>query len=66
MPKYQFHRLPEAGGDAHPVEGVYFDDTVAMRRAMGAEFPSGCDVWQGQRYVGRFHRATEPDPLVDP
>jgi hypothetical protein len=57
MPKYQLHRLPEGGGDLHPVEMVLFNDTAAMRRAMTDEFPDGCDVWQGQRFVGRFHRA---------
>jgi hypothetical protein len=62
MPKYQFHRLPEGGGDLHPIERVLFNDTAAMRRAMGDEFPDGCDVWQGPRFVGRFHRAMAPLP----
>ncbi len=57
MPKYQFHRLPEVGKDAEPIEQVLFDDTAALRRAIGAEFPDGCDVWQDSRFVGRFHRA---------
>jgi hypothetical protein len=57
MPKYQFHRLPEGAGDLRPVEVVLFDDVAAMRRAMGEAFPDGCDVWQAQRFVGRFHRA---------
>jgi hypothetical protein len=60
MPRYQFHRLPEGGGDLHPIEKTLFNDAAAMRRAIGDEFPHGCDVWQAQRYVGRFHRATIP------
>lgn len=57
MPKYQFHRLPEGGQDPEPLEMTLFDDTAAMRRAIGDEFPDGCDLWQGERFVGRFHRA---------
>ncbi len=57
MPRYHFHRLPEAGGDTHPVERAHFSDAAAMRHAIGPDFPDGCDLWQGERYVGRFHAA---------
>ncbi len=59
MPVYHFHPLPDRPTpDSHepPVEAVLFNDAVAGRIALGARFPSGCDVWQGSRYVGRFHR----------
>ena len=56
MPRYHLYRLPEAG-DAAPVEDSFFSDAAAIRRAIGPAFPYGCDVWQGQRYVGRFHGA---------
>ena len=62
MPKYQFHRLPEGGQDTAPLEQILFDDSAAMRRAMGVDFPDGCDVWQGPRFVGRFHRASDRAP----
>lgn len=62
MPTYHFHRLPEGGGDADPVAQVLYDDAAAARRAMGEAFPHGCDIWQGHRYVGRFHGAVRPDP----
>ena len=54
MPVYHFHTLPERG-DA-PVKVVLFSDAAAGRVALGARFPEGCDVFQGPRYVGRFHR----------
>jgi len=53
MPVYQFHALPDRG-DA-PVKIVLFSDAAAGRIALGAQFPYGCDVFQGPRYVGRFH-----------
>ena len=57
MPAYQFHRLPE-DHDAKPVEHRFFSDAAAIRCAMGPTFPDGCDLWQGLRFVGRFHRAS--------
>ena len=55
MPEYRFYDLaaPEAGETERL---KLFDDAVAMRRAMGEQFPAGCEVWQGLRFVGRFHR----------
>ena len=50
--------------DTPDVEKVLFDDTAAVRRAIGEEFPDGCDVWQAERFVGRFHRAAGPHPTV--
>ena len=57
MPVYQFHRFPEPG-DTEPLEHSFFSDAAAIRFAIGPEFPDGCDVWQGQRYVGGFHGAS--------
>jgi hypothetical protein len=54
MPVYQFHGLPE--GDTPPTKIVLFNDGVAGRIALSPQFPDGCDVWQGTRFVGRFHR----------
>ena len=60
MPAYHFHALPER--DAPPVKVILFSDVAAARIALGAQFPSGCDVWQGARYVGRFHRGGDEPP----
>jgi hypothetical protein len=54
MPVYQFHALPDQG--ATPLKVVLFSDAAAGRIALGPQFPEGCDVYQGARYVGRFHR----------
>lgn len=54
MPAYLFHPLPAR--DTLPVKIVVFSDAVAGRIALSAQFPEGCDVWQGARFVGRFHR----------
>ena len=62
MPVYRFHALP--GPDAAPLNVVLFNDAAAGRIALGAIFPGGCDVWQGARFVGRFHRPNGP-PAMD-
>lgn len=30
-------------------------DVGAIRRALQTEFPFGCELWEGFRFVGRFH-----------
>ena len=57
MPAYQLHRLSHPGGDPEPTSKMFHGDEAAMRFAMRDDFADGCDVWQGQRYVGRVHRA---------
>jgi hypothetical protein len=54
MPVYHFHPLPSL--DEPPIKVVLFSDAAAGRVALGLQFPAGCDVWQGPRYVGRYHR----------
>ncbi|THD60081.1 hypothetical protein [Phenylobacterium sp.] len=61
MPVYHFHAL--TAPDQPPETVVLFSDAAAARVALGVRFPGGCDVWQGKRYVGRFHRgAGKPPP----
>jgi len=57
MPKYSFYPSPGAARDDSPAQFVLFNDDVAMRVALSPQFPGGCEVWQGTRFVGRFHRA---------
>lgn len=57
MPVYQFYPLP--ADTAAPEKLVLFSDAAAGRLALGPRFPAGCDVWQGTRFVGRFHRPAE-------
>ena len=54
MPVYSFYRLLEP--DAEPLQHMFFADDAAARYALGPHFPDGIDLWQGQRFVGRFHR----------
>ena len=62
MPAYHLHRLSEPGGDPSPTLLIVYCDEAAMRWAIGAAFPGGCDVWQGHRYVGRVHGPADPVP----
>lgn len=55
MPAYHFHRLSFPGGDPAPRVEVFYADDAAMRWVIGGAMSGGCDVWQGQRYVGRVH-----------
>jgi hypothetical protein len=58
MPVYHFH--PLTGRDEGAIKVVLFSDAAAGRLALGVQFPDGCDVWQGTRFVGQFHRAHNP------
>ena len=33
------------------------NDPRAIARAIDGEFPNGCELWEGFRFVGRFHGA---------
>jgi len=61
VPAYQFYALPQ--GDAEPVTMMFFADPAAIRHALGATFIHGCDLWQAERFVGRFHGAPHASPL---
>ncbi len=60
MPAYQFYRLSDGLAESQASEVVLYNDAAAITQAMAAAFPEGCDVWQATRFVGRFHRAVEP------
>lgn len=65
MPAYRFYRLEQAQAQPEVTTLVLFNDLAAIRRAVTEAFPEGCDVWQGQRFVGRFHRA-DPQQREEP
>ena len=56
MPLYHLHDLRGVRGDIDPVSHMFHGDDAAMRYAMRPDFPAGCDVWRGGRFVGRVHR----------
>jgi hypothetical protein len=60
MPAYQFYRLSPDGDEAAPIQMRLYSDEAAMRRALSAQFPTGCDVWQDGRFVGQFHPPAKP------
>lgn len=37
------------------------NDAHAIRHAIDGEFPNGCELWEGFRFVGRFHGAVLKD-----
>jgi hypothetical protein len=65
MPAYQFYRLGPGQEEVPPVQIVLFADEAALRVALSARFPGGCDVWQGSRFVGQFHPAHSRHSPVD-
>lgn len=56
MPTYQLNQLTRDGDPGQPLTQRFFGDDAAMRYAMSAAFPDGCDIWEGPRFVGRVHR----------
>jgi len=57
MRHYQFFPFSTEGRllDAIPID--MDTDARAIRRAIDPEFPNGCELWEGFRFVGRFHGA---------
>lgn len=41
--------------DAVPLD--FETDARAIRHAIEGGFPNGCELWEGFRFVGRFHGA---------
>jgi hypothetical protein len=56
--------------DGHLLDAMTADfetDAGAIRRAIDSDFPHGCELWEGFRFVGRFHGAVaQPDALPRP
>lgn len=49
--------------DGRLLDAVSMDvesDVRAIRYAITGEFPHGCELWEGFRFVGRFHGAVAP------
>jgi len=61
MRHYQFFPFSAEGRllDVIPID--LDNDARAIRRAIDPEFPNGCELWEGFRFVGRFHGAA-PNP----
>lgn len=57
MPQYRFYDLNADRAENEQMK--LFDDHVAIRRAISERYPQGCEIWEGERFVGRFHRASD-------
>lgn len=57
MRRYQFFPFDFDGRLREVMEADADSDARAIHRALEAEFPNGCELWEGLRFVGRFHGA---------
>ena len=72
MRHYQIFPFSADGRLLDAVAQDFETDAGAIRQAIGGGFPNGCELWEGFRFVGRFHgavtqaapRAAAPRPLV--
>jgi hypothetical protein len=65
------YQLFPFSADGRLLDAVSMDldsDVRAIRRAIEGEFPHGCELWEGFRFIGRFHGAVaakvEPEPVA--
>ncbi|HEX3700230.1 MAG TPA: hypothetical protein VHV27_06100 [Phenylobacterium sp.] len=67
MRHYQLFPFSRDGRLLDAVSVDLDSDTRAIRHAITAEFPHGCELWEGFRFIGRFHGAVavkaEAEPL---
>lgn len=63
MRHYQLFPFSPEGRLLDAVDLDTEDDARAIGRAIDGEFPNGCELWEGFRFVGRFHGAA---PAVRP
>ncbi|WGM39760.1 hypothetical protein AMEJIAPC_02687 [Caulobacter sp. NIBR1757] len=54
MPAYRFYTLSPSGLEQAAV-AVFFSDGAAMTWGFKRVGPTGIEVWQGSRFVGRLH-----------
>jgi hypothetical protein len=55
MGQYQFFRVERGGGRGEAVSQSLPDDAEAIRRALSGDYPDGCELWDGFRFMGRFY-----------
>jgi hypothetical protein len=62
MRHYQIFPFSAAGRLLDAVTLDFETDARAIRRAIDPDFPNGCELWEGFRFVGRFHGAVAQEP----
>ncbi|MFC3071095.1 hypothetical protein [Phenylobacterium soli] len=55
MRHYQLFPFSSEGRLLDAVEVDVDNDVRAIHRAIDGEFPNGCELWEGFRFLGRFH-----------
>ena len=64
MRHYKFYPFSREGRLLDAVEVDLENDVRAIRCAIDPDFPNGCELWEGFRFIGRFHgAATEDGPM---
>ena len=57
MRHYQIFPFSPEGRLLEAVSLDFDADAAAIRRCIQGEFANGCELWEGFRFVGRFHGA---------
>ena len=60
---YLFHRLGDRGGPIAQRVQAFATDADAIRRALAADYPHGCDLWEDARWLGRFCGPARKSPV---
>jgi len=65
MRRYQLFPFGPGGRLLEAVGVEVETDAAAIGLALDGEFPNGCELWEGYRFLGRFHGAA-PQTAVRP
>lgn len=60
MRHYQIFPFDAGGRILDAVALDLESDVRAIRRALDNDFPHGCELWEGFRFIGRFHAPAKP------
>jgi hypothetical protein len=66
MRHYQIFPFSADGRLLDAVALDFESDARAIRRVIDPDFPNGCELWEGFRFVGRFHGAVAPAEAPPP
>lgn len=66
MRHYQIFPFDAAGRLQDAVACDLENDVRAIRRALQTDFPFGCELWEGFRFIGRFHAPAGASRVSEP
>jgi len=64
MRHYQIFPFSAEGRLSEVMALEFETDARAIRHVIAGGFPNGCELWEGFRFVGRFHGAVEAKPIA--